>query len=113
MHEMSLCQGIVDIIRERAAIDGFSRVRIVRLQVGALSHVEPAALAFGFESASRGSPAEGARLEIEQPAGEAFCMDCTRTVSIAARGDGCPDCGGYKLMIVAGDELRVKELEVD
>ena len=113
MHEMSLCQGIVEIIRERAALDGFQRVRVVRLQVGALSHVEPEALVFGFDVVSRGTPAEGAVLDIERPPGEAFCMDCTRTMPIAVRGDGCPECGGYKLMITAGDELRVKKLEVD
>ena len=31
---------------------------------------------------------------------------------IADRLDPCPECGGGRLMPVAGDELRIKDLEV-
>ncbi|WP_037457595.1 hydrogenase maturation nickel metallochaperone HypA [Skermanella stibiiresistens] len=109
---MALCQGILDIIRERAAADGFSRVAVVRLSVGALSHVDPHALEFGFDVVTRGGLAEGAALLIDRPRGQAFCMACSTTVTIPARGEPCPDCGGHQLMVVAGDEMRVVELEV-
>ena len=112
MHEMSLCQGILDIIRERAAADRFSRVTRVRLSVGALSHVDPRAISFGFDVVAHGTVAEGAALEIDQPPGQAFCMACSATVTIPARGEPCPTCGSHQLMVVGGDELRVDELEV-
>lgn len=112
MHEMALCQGILDIIRDRASEEGFSRVAAVRLRVGALSHVDPRALEFGFDVAARGTLAEGAELRIDRPAGRAFCMACSQTVTLAARGDPCPVCGSHQLMVVGGDELRVEELEV-
>ena len=112
MHEMSLCQGIVDIIQERADADRFSRVTKVRLSIGALSHVDPKAISFGFDVVARGTIAEGAVLEIDQPPGQAFCMACSTTVTIPARGQPCPTCGSHQLMVVGGDELRVDELEV-
>lgn len=113
MHELALSQGIIDVIREQAATQGFTRVKTVRLAIGALSHVEPEAIAFGFDAVSRGTVAEGARLDIERPPGQAFCLACEKPVPLAERFDPCPDCGGHQLVVTGGEELRVKELEVE
>src|SRR5690349_14172795 len=109
---MSLCQAIFDSIQELAAADCFSRVTKVRLSIGALSHVDPKAISFGFDVVTCDTIAEGAVLEIDQPPGQAFCMACSATVTIPARGQPCPTCGSHQLMVVGGDELRVDELEV-
>ena len=113
MHEMALSQGIVEVIREQALAQGFTVVRTVRLQIGALSHVEPDAILFCFGAVNRGTVAQGARVEVERPPGQAFCMPCGKTVPLAERYDPCPDCGGHQLVLVGGEELRVKELEVE
>ena len=36
MHELSLSQGMLEIIEQRAAVERFERVRVVRLELGAL-----------------------------------------------------------------------------
>ncbi len=113
MHELALSQGIVDVIREQAEAKGFARVKTIRLVIGSLSHVEPEAIAFGFDAVSRGTVAEGAVLDIERPAGAAFCLACEKPVPLAQRFDPCPDCGGHQLVVTGGEELRVKELEVE
>lgn len=113
MHELALAQGIVDVIREQAASGGFSRVKSVRLAIGALSHVEPEAIEFGFDAVSRGTIAEGAALLIDRPPGTAWCLDCSATVAIAGRADPCPGCGGFRLVVTGGEDLRVQELEVE
>ena len=112
MHEMSLCESILDIIKDRAAQDHFSQVRRVCLQVGPFSCVEPEALRFGFDVVMRGSVAEGARLEIETPEASAFCLACFETVVVRYRLDVCPNCGASELQIKSGEELRIRELEV-
>lgn len=61
----------------------------------------------------RGSLAEGAGLEIIGLPGEAWCMQCGKTVAVKQRFDQCPDCGGYQLQVTAGDQMRIKELEVE
>ena len=113
MHELALSQGIIDVIRDQSAAQGFTRVKTVRLVIGALSHVEPEAIAFGFDAVSRGTVAEGAALDIERPPGEAFCLGCEKPVPLAERSDPCPHCGGHQLVVTGGEELRVKELEVE
>lgn len=113
MHELSLSQGMLDIIRQQALEQRFARVRVVRLEIGALSCVEPAALAFCFESVTRGSVADGAALDIVEVSGEAWCWDCGATVSLLRRGEACERCGGYRLQVRDGEQIRLKELEVE
>ena len=113
MHEMAIAQSIVEIVEEHARRDGFARARTVHLAIGLLSTVEPRALEFGFEVAARGTASEGATLVIERPAGSARCVDCDALIEVAAHGEPCPACGGYRWLVVGGDEMRLIDLEVE
>lgn len=112
MHEMSLCEGILQVIEDASAREGFGRVQTVRLEIGRFSGVEPEALRFGFDVVMRGSLAEGARLEIVEVPGQAFCFECAETVTIDDRLAPCPKCQGGRLSPTGGDEMRIKDLEV-
>lgn len=112
MHEMSLCEGIRQAIEDQARTHGFARVTIVRLEIGRFAGVELAALAFAFDVAMQGSPAEGARLEVSELPGRAACFDCGLDVDLDDRLAPCPHCGGGRLLPIGGDEMRIKELEV-
>ncbi len=113
MHEMSLAEGVVQIIEDAAREQGFSKVKTVFLEIGWLSSVEPDAMIFCFDAASRGTIAEGAKLEVIDVPGEGQCLSCGQTVEISAVFDPCPECGEYPVHPTAGTEMRVKELEVD
>jgi len=112
MHEMSICESIVQTMKDLARTGGFRRVDAVWLEIGPLAGVELEALRFGFDLVTRGTLAEGARLEVVQPAADAWCTECMRTVPIRVRYDPCPDCGRYGLLVTSGDQMRIKELEV-
>lgn len=113
MHEMALCEGIIGIVEEEAQKRAFSTVKVVRLEIGALSHVAPEAMTFCFEAVAARTIARGARLEIIETPGEAWCMACSKSVEIGQRYEPCPSCGSYQLQVTGGEEMRVKELEVD
>jgi hydrogenase nickel incorporation protein HypA/HybF len=113
MHEMALCESVIEIIEREAQRQRFSAVRAVWLEIGVLSHAEPDAMRFCFDAVSRGTLAAAARFEIIAVPGEAWCLACARTVPLAQRDQPCTHCGGHQLQVTAGDELRVKELEVD
>ncbi|GAB4528737.1 MAG: hydrogenase maturation nickel metallochaperone HypA [Roseibium sp.] len=112
MHEMSLCESILDILKDQAAKDSFTRVRRVAVDIGPLSCVEPEALRFGFDVVMKGSLAEGAVLDITRPPAEALCLSCFRTVPVRQRFDTCPECGSEALQVTSGEELKIRELEV-
>ena len=113
MHEMSLCEGILGIIEEHAQNQGFKKVNALWLEIGAFAGVEIEALRFSFEVITKNTIAEQVRLHIIDIPGTAWCMQCSKTVAIKRRFDACPHCGGYQLQITGGEEMRVKELEVE
>lgn len=113
MHEMSICEGILQVMEEQAEQQNFSRVKRVWLEIGPLSGVELEALRFGFDVVTRNSLAEHAELEIIETPGEAWCLECSKTVPVRQRFDSCPECDSYQLQVTSGEELRIKELEVE
>lgn len=108
MHELSLMRSLVDTIEARPPA---GRIRVVRLEVGRLSCVLPDALRFCFELCARGSLLEGADLEILEIPGRASCRSCGREGPIEPPLPIC-ECGSSDLDILAGSELRLKNLEV-
>jgi len=113
MHELSLCEGILQVIESEANKQGFSKVSSVCLEIGDLSCVETDAMRFGFDAVMRNSIADGAKLEIIKVPATAWCMKCSKNVRVKRRFDECPDCGSYQLQAVGGDEMKIKSLEVD
>jgi hydrogenase nickel incorporation protein HypA/HybF len=112
MHEMALTESMVEIALEEARKADAARVQRIVLDVGALSAVAPEAMMFCFSAVSAGTAAEGAELVIERVEGAGWCPDCEKTVPISERFDPCPECGGYKVQITQGGELRIREMEV-
>ncbi len=112
MHEMSLCEGILQILEETAASQGFKEVRTVRLEIGKFAGVEIDALRFGFDVVMKGTVAENAALDVIESPGLAHCFDCSDTVTVDERLSPCPVCGNRQLFPTGGDQMRIKELEV-
>jgi hydrogenase nickel incorporation protein HypA/HybF len=113
MHEMSLCEGVLQVLEHQARVQQFSRVKTVWLEIGDLAGVEKEAMRFSFDIVMKDSLADGARLEIIETPGKAWCLQCMKPVSIKQRYDACEDCGSYQLQVTGGNELKVKELEVE
>ncbi|GAA0785229.1 hydrogenase maturation nickel metallochaperone HypA [Marinobacterium sediminicola] len=113
MHELSLCRSLIELLQEQAEQHRFTRVKQLWLEVGPLAAVVPEAMQFAFEAASRGSLAEGARLHLVELPGEAHCQACGFETSISQWYQACPRCGEYQLKVLSGDELQIRELEVE
>jgi hydrogenase nickel incorporation protein HypA/HybF len=52
-------------------------------------------------------------LDIVAVAGHGWCADCNKTVTIHERPAACPDCGNVRVEVTGGDQMRLKELEVE
>lgn len=111
MHEMSLAEGIIQIVESQQLGQG-DRVTSVTLSLGELAGVERDALEFGFEVVAKGTIAEGAKLIYDTVKGSAFCFPCGAQVPLAAKGDPCPKCHGYQLTVVDGTQMQVKSMEL-
>lgn len=108
MHELSIAESVVEAVTRRA--DG-RRVTCVRLEVGRLSGCFPDALRFSFDLVTEGTTAEGASLEIEEPAGRAECRTCAAVLELDDPILLCP-CGSADVEVVGGQELQISSMEV-
>jgi hydrogenase nickel incorporation protein HypA/HybF len=88
-------------------------VKAVWLEIGQLAAVEKEALRFCFDAVTRDTIAEGARLEMIETPGQGWCMKCEGNVAVTALYEACPVCGSYQIQVTSGDQMRVKELEVE
>ncbi|TNC97624.1 MAG: hydrogenase nickel incorporation protein HypA/HybF [Gallionellaceae bacterium] len=113
MHEMSLVENVLGIIKDAALQQGFKRVKTVWLEIGQLSCVETEAMRFCFDTVTKDSLAEGAKLEIIETPGQGRCAQCGNAMQIATLYEACSKCGSFGLQVIAGDAMRVKELEVE
>lgn len=110
MHEMSITQSVVEICEAHAA---GRRVTDVVLEIGELSGVAPECIEFCFEACASGTLLEGARLKTEIVPGVGSCPACSLQLPVGSLFDPCTGCGAFGLAIVSGQELRVKELELE
>ena len=113
MHELTLAREIVAIVQMAAQNQNIHHIRRVRVELGAFGHVEEKALQFAFTAAVNGTLATGSLLEISRLPGQAWCYDCNKTVALSTRLAPCPLCGGEKLDVIGGNELRVVDMEVE
>lgn len=113
MHEMSLAEGVLQLVEDTARRESARRVKLVVLEIGRLSSVEPEALKFCFEAVTRGSIAQDAVLEILATPGAGWCMQCAETVAMSELYGACPKCGSHQVQPTGGTEMRVKEIEIE
>ena len=113
MHEMSICESIMRVREDQAKQQGFHHVSASRLEIGPFAGVELEALRFSFDVVTRGTLADGCQLEVIETEARAWCLPCAKDFHVEQRFDPCPDCGSYQLQVMAGEELRIKDMEVN
>ena len=108
MHELSITRNVVAICAERAVGVQVTRVR---LAIGRLSAVMPDAVRFCFDICAQGTPVQGAVLEIVEVPGRGLCLDCGNEFAMQQLAGRCR-CGSARLRLIAGEELKIQEMEV-
>jgi hydrogenase nickel incorporation protein HypA/HybF len=112
MHELGITSSVIAICAARAAEQGAAtRVTHITLEVGKLAAVMPDALRFCFDCCAIGTLVEGAELEIIEIAGRARCRDCGIEQAVTQMFGLC-ECGGLDLEMIAGEELKIRQMEV-
>ncbi len=111
MHELSICQSVVQTVLE--AVPG-RRVVAVRLRVGALAAVAPEALDFGWGLVCADTLLEGARLDVDRCPAVTSCRACARRSELVELVPlRCPACGSADVELSGGWELQIESVEVE
>ncbi len=112
MHELSICQSLLSQVTDIASDRGADAVERIVIEVGPLSGIEPELLAQAFAVARTGSCAAGAALSIETTGVTVSCSTCGAQSQTVPNRLVCGACGGFRTRIVAGDELRLRRVEL-
>ncbi len=109
MHELSLMNNLLtDAI---AAANG-APLRALKVRVGPLSGVVIESLQFAFDALTPGTPAEGARLDIEETAPLFHCPHCQTSYRTPVGNYQCPACLATDGELRGGCELDLISIEV-
>lgn len=119
MHEMPFVMSLLREASEAAAREGLTRITGLTVSVGALSGIEPECVDLYFETASEGTPAEGARITYRIVPAGLCCKKCGTKYDYDPRGARrqerdpflCPVCGGDGVLIRGtGTETTLESL---
>ena len=72
----------------------------------------PDAIAFCFDVVAKGTPIEGAKLDIHRIKGFGQCRECGARFETSSLYQPCA-CGSLNIDRLAGEELNVREMEVE
>lgn len=112
MHELGVATEILGIALSEAERHAAKKVTSIRLRVGVLRAIEPENLSFLFEHIARGTPAEGALLEIVEDPVRVECEACGVSEASSLTWE-CPRCKGTGVSVTGGDSLTILSLDID
>lgn len=112
MDGMTVTREMLKQLIEKAQSEGANRIVRIVLEVGEMSGLDAKDLQKNFEILSRETLAEGADLSISEIPLKVRCLSCSNEYLAGGFKMSCPGCGSIASELVAGNELRVKEMEV-
>jgi len=112
MHELSVCQSIIDQVTRVAEQHRGTCVEKIYLQVGPLSGIEPRLLQSAFPLARANSVASHAELIINTLPIRVVCRNCGAESQVSANKLVCGSCGDWQTQLISGDELLLERVEL-
>jgi len=113
LHEFSIVQSLLSLIEENAKINGAKAVSKVVVKIGKLSGVEPHLLKMAFDTFKEKTICENATLEMVIQDIVAKCEDCNKEFTIKDNRFICPNCEGFNLKILDGEDMYLMSLELE
>jgi hydrogenase nickel incorporation protein HypA/HybF len=113
MHEMSITRSILEIVRREMDANDIHALKKLKVRIGELTAVEPDSLRFCFDVSIKGTPFEGAVLEIEEVPLSGRCRECGAEFRITAFENRCFRCASTDIERVSGHELDIISIEGD
>lgn len=100
----------MDIVNGEVAKHKLAALEEIGIRCGALSGVDPEALAFGFGAMTADTPLAGVRLSIRRLPVVGRCRSCSNEFEVEDFAFVCPSCGAPDIQVVQGEELDIEYL---
>ncbi|MBU2549835.1 MAG: hydrogenase maturation nickel metallochaperone HypA [Proteobacteria bacterium] len=112
MHEMSIAQSILDIVKEEMAKHQVEKLAAINIAVGALSAVVPSSLTFCYNVLVDKTEFAETRLNVRVVPLTYSCYACGHDFTSEEMTFECPACGEADPMLTAGRDLTIENIEV-
>ena len=112
MHELYVCQALIDQVDAIARDKNANRVETIYLGIGPLSGVEPRLLEQAFFIARAGTVADDAELVITSLPIRVSCHQCGHVTDALPARLVCGDCGHWHTQLISGDEMQLERVEL-
>jgi hydrogenase nickel incorporation protein HypA/HybF len=115
MHELQVTQLMLNVVLEHARKNQVQKILTVHLEIGKLKDFEQEWIQQYFDYLSKGTPAEGAKLQIQWIPVMLQCSACSHSFEVDVKQLAevrCPECGDKQCSMTSGREYRVKQIEV-
>lgn len=109
MHELSLCNSVVGIVRKHAAD---REVRMVHLRIGELRQIVPDTLVYCWSLVTEGSELAATELRIERVPAKIRCDSCGREQVLSEPLLLCSTSTEHTVELIEGDEFLLTSLEL-
>lgn len=111
MHELAICQALLDQVEGIARAHGAAGVEQITVAVGPLSGVEPQLLSNAFAIARCG-PCAAAELHFDTMPLKVRCTECGAESECKPNALLCAQCGGFRTQVISGDELLLLRVQL-
>ena len=121
MHEFAFAYNIFKVAEATAIKYNAKKITEVILEIGELTLIVPDLLRRSFEIATKGSIAEGAKLNIKIIPGQVKCRECNKISEVSLTEEAqltglqlfrCKHCGSNNTEIIEGKKANVKNIKI-
>ena len=114
MHELGIVFDIIRDVKEVAEQNGVSHVSKVVMNIGEVSTVVPEYLTDCWRwAADKEELLKGCELEVIVTDAVTVCNACGKEYPTVEHGKNCPFCGSTDTVLLRGNEVEIKEIEVN
>jgi hydrogenase nickel incorporation protein HypA/HybF len=115
VHEVSIATAMISELTRIAGENNARKVTAVNLRIGRLSGIVTDSLKFAFDIIKLDHPLlSSAEIMIEEIPLKYECRECLSIFETDnAFYPSCPDCRSYKLNLLSGEEMDIKDLEIE
>lgn len=113
MHELGIAQEMLKIALDSAAKNNASRITQFNVAMSAAADESEESLKFHFDHVTRGTIAEGARIEITRVPVAVKCLECGNDFTWTVNTLNCPQCSSARIRALPQDEFKLTSIEVE
>ena len=113
MHELSIAQDILAIIRQNVPQEELKNIQSVNVKIGEMAGVVPDSLEFCFQAMVSGTEMEDSKLVIEKIPFVLVCSTCGKTSTNEFGIKICSHCSSPDTNVISGLEMQVVDIELN